>query len=59
MPTRLWSPSTDQIANANITAFQRAVETQWKVEFSDGKILGQPEGFLRREGGKLGRACPD
>ena len=50
MPTPLWSPSTDQIANANITAFQRAVETQWKVEFSDYPAfhdfsISEPEKF--------------
>ena len=35
----LWTPSDDLIADANITAFQRAVEERWGNEFSDYPAL--------------------
>ncbi|MDA0661719.1 MAG: acetoacetate--CoA ligase [Proteobacteria bacterium] len=46
----LWTPSDDLIADANITAFQRAVEERWGNEFSDYPALhdfslAEPEKF--------------
>jgi acetoacetyl-CoA synthetase len=50
VPTPLWTPSADRIASANITAFQRAVETKWNVSFADYRAfhdfsIVEPEKF--------------
>ncbi|MFQ5959632.1 MAG: AMP-binding protein, partial [Alphaproteobacteria bacterium] len=39
MDTPLWSPSPERVAAANVTAFRKAVESEWGVALADHAAL--------------------